>query len=559
MFSFASLARSLSEVVAPPPMDAPIRVEDAEATRAFLDRFDNFLCDCDGVLWMGGKLLPQVTETMELLTRLGKTVVFITNNSTKSRVQYREKLAGLGLVSADFPTDRIVTSASAAAEFLQEHHPSIRKVYVVGECGVVDELALAGIEAVTESPDAKCALSEEEFEAFVPDPDIGAVVCGWDRAFSFRKMCIASLYLQRGCVFIGTNPDATDKLPDRFIPGNGCALAAISTSCGKSPIITGKPSGSLITRICARLGLERTKTCMIGDRLDTDILFGHNGGVTTVLVMSGTTSEDGLDKVCRTCSRVLGDYATVEERMAQSKAFKLKPEYVFSSFGMLAQGDPALVIPDAETSAAEKQEGNGGETRSLTDNASADMSTVAASVLAVANRAYADAHAAGSTLGDMLQDLREELTSEANAESSEVLPGGGSGGDDDKGDNDDGDDDNGGGQQASSPHKSSSSADDASGAEETPSQQQPTAAAASSPEKSEKMPAATSDDVEKDDDNGEVSAEEFVDAETDPVVGGDGGDGDQGAAPAEAVPPVAPPADVAAASTPAQKVDSTSS
>ena len=339
--SLSQFADEVADVVAPKEVGDHdvLRIDDAAAARAFLERFDNFVCDCDGVLWRGGKVLDGVPETLALLRRLGKTVVFVTNNSTKSRVQYKEKLLKLGLVDADFPAARIVTSGSAAAAFVAQHHPGVRKVFAIGEAGMFDELRGVGLTLASVPDDAPARLGEEEFEGVAPDADVGAVVVGWDRGFSFRKLCLASLYVQRGAALVATNPDAADALADRTVPGNGALVAAVERATGATAAVAGKPSGALLTHLCRELGLERGATCMVGDRLDTDILFGHNGGLAaTALVLTGTTDEEGLAAVCRDCARRLGEGATAAERARQSRAFKLKPEFVLPSFGALAAG-----------------------------------------------------------------------------------------------------------------------------------------------------------------------------------------------------------------------------
>lgn len=146
-----------------------------------------------------------------------------------------------------------------AAQFLKLKHPEVRKAYVCGASGLAEELQLAGVdvagaetkEAQEESarrtlaavsclvrnalPTACCAtVTEEEYLTMTADPEIGAVVVGWDLSFSFRRLCYASLLLQHipKCLFVATNLDPCDRLADRNMPGNGCAVAAIETSVG---------------------------------------------------------------------------------------------------------------------------------------------------------------------------------------------------------------------------------------------------------------------------------------------------------------------------------------
>ena len=115
------------------------------------------------------------------------------------------------------------------------------------------------------------------------------MVCGWDLSFNFAKLCVASLHLQRdpGLVFVATNKDAFDKLHDRNVPGNGCAVAALETSVGRAAVTVGKPSEWLISHILAAHGLDPRRTVVVGDRLDTDIQLGVVGGTDSILVGTG--------------------------------------------------------------------------------------------------------------------------------------------------------------------------------------------------------------------------------------------------------------------------------
>ena len=266
---------------------------------AFLARHDAFLVDCDGVHWLAGEAIPGAAETVQMLRRMKKQVIFVTNNSTASREAYAEKFRKRLGLDVD-PTD-IVTSASATAQFLAERHPECKKAFVCGGQGVIDELALAGIESVGGPVDGDVThFSEEDFSAARLDQDVSAVVMGWDLRFNFFKLCMASLYVQRGCRFIATNRDAFDKLTDRNIPGNGAMVAAGGFAAGPRPAHgVRKPSVELANALMSRFELDPERTCMIGDRLDTDIEFGNNAGMTSLLVLTGTTELHQLEGIER--------------------------------------------------------------------------------------------------------------------------------------------------------------------------------------------------------------------------------------------------------------------
>ncbi|KAG5192834.1 haloacid dehalogenase-like hydrolase family protein [Tribonema minus] len=285
--------------VAPPAAvaaaHATARLDTPDSLSAFVAAHDNFLLDCDGVLWAGSGALPGesastgAVETLDALRAAGKRVLFITNNSSKSRRQYAAKFAAFG-VSVD-PND-IVTSGSAMANYLKME--GITYAYVIGEDGLIEELELAGVTCIRDAKGAGPLMSESEFMALELDPKVQAVCVGWDRSFGFRQMSIASAYLQQGVGFIGANPDNADRVGPLLFPGTGPLLAAIQSASGAVPVIIGKPNPILIKGILAQFGMDQARTAMVGDRLDTDMAFANAGGISSVLVMTGVSTDADL-------------------------------------------------------------------------------------------------------------------------------------------------------------------------------------------------------------------------------------------------------------------------
>jgi phosphoglycolate phosphatase len=219
--------------------------------------------------------------------------VFVTNNSTKSRKGYLGKFTGLGL---KVQPEEIYSSSYAAAAYLKSINFS-KKVYVVGEVGIQEELDLAGIKHAGGPADAGKVVTLSAGELMEHDEDVGAVVVGFDRNINYYKIQYATLCIREnpGCMFIATNRDAVTHLTDaQEWAGNGSMVGAIQGSTKREPEVVGKPSGFMLSNIAEQFGLKREQICMVGDRLDTDILFGQNGGLATVLVLSGVTTEEAL-------------------------------------------------------------------------------------------------------------------------------------------------------------------------------------------------------------------------------------------------------------------------
>lgn len=263
--------------------------------KTLVDKVDCFIFDCDGVIWLGDSVIPGVPETLDMLRALGKRLIFVTNNSTKSRAGYVKKFTSLGL---KISPEEIFSSSYAAAAYLEHiEFPAHKKVYVVGEQGIQEELDLKGIKHVGGPADADQKVELAPGMFLEHDHDVGAVVVGFDRYINYYKIQMATLCIREnpGCLFIATNTDAVTHLTDaQEWAGNGSMVGAIRGSTKREPTVVGKPSEFMLANIAEKFGLRRDQICMVGDRLDTDVLFGQNGGLTTMLVLSGVTKEADL-------------------------------------------------------------------------------------------------------------------------------------------------------------------------------------------------------------------------------------------------------------------------
>jgi phosphoglycolate/pyridoxal phosphate phosphatase family enzyme len=282
----------------------------------FLASVDTFMLDMDGVLWKGGDLLDGTIETLQMLKRLGKRVYFITNNS-KSRVAVCQKCTQLGI---EVTPDQIITASSAVALYLSTRHKSVKRVYLSGSLGLAEELENVGIQGIsTSTVDKAKTVSSSEFLAMEPPTDIGAVVVGGSFSNTFWEVCFASLCLQKLDIpFLCTSRDSFDQLRDRKIPGPTEGMVSIiEKSSGVSAIVCGKPSATLANFVIEAFNLNPSRTCMIGDRLDSDILFGRRAGFKTVLVMTGVTNQQQLAE------------------LQSDPAHPMRPTYFASHFGQL--------------------------------------------------------------------------------------------------------------------------------------------------------------------------------------------------------------------------------
>lgn len=232
-----------------------------------------FVFDLDGVLYRGKQPLPGAVQAVDTLRRLGYQVYFFTNNSSKTRQEYAQKLSQMGL-KCDI--DHIMTSSYATALYFLERNAQGKKVFVVGMNGIRDELARIGMKLVEDD-----RYSDADF-----------VVVGIDKNFTYEKLAKAQKAILAGAEFIATNRDATFPTENGgILPGGGAIVAAIEVAVGRSPVLIGKPSTYAMEKVIRLAGADPTEVAVVGDRLDTDILAANRMGAISVLVLTGIATR----------------------------------------------------------------------------------------------------------------------------------------------------------------------------------------------------------------------------------------------------------------------------
>ncbi|KAK2177474.1 hypothetical protein NP493_597g04018 [Ridgeia piscesae] len=266
---------------------AGCKLLDEGNVQSFLDNTDIVLTDCDGVLWRGNQVIPGAQETIEKLRKLGKKVLFVTNNSTKTRAEYVTKCASLGFPASE---DEIISSSYVTAHYLKYIVKYTGKVYTVGPQGLAQELNAVGIPNFGTGPDVAENWKFEDYTTLPLDPEVNCVVVGFDKDFSYVKLCRATAYLRdKGCLFVATNTDTGLPVNGRFIPGTGTIVAAVSEAAERRPdIICGKPHLPIFDTVLKLHNVDPKRCIMIGDRLNTDIELAHNCGLgAALLVLTG--------------------------------------------------------------------------------------------------------------------------------------------------------------------------------------------------------------------------------------------------------------------------------
>jgi 4-nitrophenyl phosphatase len=248
-----------------------------------------FLLDMDGTFYLDNQLLEGALEFIEVLRAQNKDFLFLTNNSSKSRHQYAEKITSLGM---PIPDEKVFTSGEATALYLQGIAPSAR-LYVVGTPYLEREFISHGFTLDDAHPDY--------------------LVLGFDTTLTYQKLWKLCDFVRAGLPYIATHPDFNCPTGSGFMPDTGAMIAFVKASTGREPdLVIGKPNRLIVDEAASRVGLPVEAMGMIGDRLYTDIALGQTSGIITVLVLSGETKPQDL----------------------QGSPFQ--PDYIFANLGEVA-------------------------------------------------------------------------------------------------------------------------------------------------------------------------------------------------------------------------------
>ncbi|AAD36807.1 HAD family hydrolase [Thermotoga maritima MSB8] len=255
-----------------------------------LDKIELFILDMDGTFYLDDSLLPGSLEFLETLKEKNKRFVFFTNNSSLGAQDYVRKLRNMGV---DVPDDAVVTSGEITAEHMLKRF---------GRCRIF----LLGTPQLKKVFEAYGHVIDEE------NPDF--VVLGFDKTLTYERLKKACILLRKGKFYIATHPDINCPSKEGPVPDAGSIMAAIEASTGRKPdLIAGKPNPLVVDVISEKFGVPKERMAMVGDRLYTDVKLGKNAGIVSILVLTGETTPEDLERA------------------------ETKPDFVFKNLGELAK------------------------------------------------------------------------------------------------------------------------------------------------------------------------------------------------------------------------------
>jgi len=246
-----------------------------EVERLILKEFEGFIFDLDGTVYLGERPIKGAKEVIESLRSDGRKVLFVSNKPIATRESYAEKLTVFGIETSP---DEVINSSLVLVRYLSRIKPGAR-VFPIGERTLIDELEGAGFR-ITDDPE-----------------EIEVVVLAMDRTFNYAKLLTAYRAAKRGAFLIATNPDPTCPMDGGEFPDCASIIAALEACSGrKVEVIVGKPSPIMIEEAMRRLNLPPQRCVITGDRLSTDIAMGKSAGIFSILVLTGVTKREDLEK-----------------------------------------------------------------------------------------------------------------------------------------------------------------------------------------------------------------------------------------------------------------------
>jgi 4-nitrophenyl phosphatase len=223
------------------------------------------ISDLDGVLYRGSHAIPDSVRTFQTWHGRGVPYAFVTNNATKSAMQFAAKLEAIGVPVSPA---QVFNAISATASLMRRRWPAGTRVFAIGETPLIEELESSGF-----------TLSGENAEV---------VVLGLDYALSYDKLRTAVRAALNGAAVVVTNPDTLTPADSGFEPCVGVLAAAVIAAVpAVVPIVVGKPQPFMVEEALAQVGTAKSATIMIGDQIATDIVAGQSAGLRSVLVTTG--------------------------------------------------------------------------------------------------------------------------------------------------------------------------------------------------------------------------------------------------------------------------------
>ncbi|WP_331234829.1 HAD-IIA family hydrolase [Natronorarus salvus] len=258
-----------------------------------LEDLNGIIIDIDGTVCRGDQPIQGASDAISIIQNRGIDTYFVTNNASKRRQYHAQKLKKAGI---NAEVESIITSGWIAIEFLKSRFKG-KSILLIGEDPFKKDIVSNHLPLTTDPLEADILL------------------VGLDTSFDYPKLSDALQALSNGATYVATNTDASRPSANRRVPSTGALLAAINTASGTEPdYITGKPSLIAIETCMEVLGIDDpSKWCVVGDRLETDVTFGKEAGMFSVLVLTGVHSRKSIEETGIKPNRVLQSLSEITD------------------------------------------------------------------------------------------------------------------------------------------------------------------------------------------------------------------------------------------------------
>ncbi|HEP1911256.1 TPA: TIGR01457 family HAD-type hydrolase [Streptococcus pyogenes] len=231
--------------------------------------YKGYLIDLDGTIYQGKNRIPAGERFIKRLQEKGIPYLLVTNNTTRTPEMVQSMLANQFHVETGIET--IYTATMATVDYMNDMNRG-KTAYVIGETGLKSAIAAAGYVEELENP--------------------AYVVVGLDSQVTYEMLAIATLAIQKGALFIGTNPDLNIPTERGLMPGAGALNALLEAATRVKPVFIGKPNAIIMNKSLEVLGIQRSEAVMVGDNYLTDITAGIQNDIATILVTTGFTRPE---------------------------------------------------------------------------------------------------------------------------------------------------------------------------------------------------------------------------------------------------------------------------
>lgn len=231
--------------------------------------YKGYLIDLDGTIYQGKNRIPAGERFIKRLQEKGLPYLLVTNNTTRTPEMVQDMLSKQFNVETGIET--IYTATMATVDYMNDMNRG-KTAYVIGETGLKSAIAAAGYVEELENP--------------------AYVVVGLDSHVTYDMLATATLAVQKGALFIGTNPDLNIPTERGLMPGAGALNALLEAATRVKPIFIGKPNAIIMNKSLEVLGVKRSEAVMVGDNYLTDIMAGIQNDIATILVTTGFTRPE---------------------------------------------------------------------------------------------------------------------------------------------------------------------------------------------------------------------------------------------------------------------------